>query len=121
MRVVVCLSITMTLALGVMLAAQGVDPAMLLKPPADTWPIYHGDYSGQRHSRLAQITPSNVSALTQVLKFDTGQNQQIKASPILVNGIIYVTSPDNLWAFDARTARQLWRYTNPMNNAFHIG
>jgi alcohol dehydrogenase (cytochrome c) len=111
----------MTLALGAMLAAQGIDPAMLLKSAADTWPIYHGDYTGQRHTRLAQITPSNVSTLTQVLKFDTGQNQQIKASPILVNGIIYVTTPDNLWAFDARTARQLWRYTNPMNNAFHIG
>src|SRR5215510_7728719 len=74
--------------------AQGVDPAMLLKPPADSWPTYHGEYSGQRHSRLTEITPANVSRLAQVWKFDTGQNQQIKASPILVNGIIFVSAPD---------------------------
>jgi alcohol dehydrogenase (cytochrome c) len=38
-----------------------------------------------------------------------------------VDGIIYVTTPDNLWAIDARTARELWHYTHPRNNAFHIG
>ena len=82
---------------------------------------YHGDDTGQRHSPLTQITPSNVSRLAQVWRFQTGQNTQIKASPILVNGILYVTTPDNLWAIDARTGRQLWHYASPMNNAFHIG
>src|SRR5258705_12273248 len=67
-----------------------------LKPPVDSWPTYPGDYSGQRHSLLKQITPSNVSQLSQVWKFQTGQNQQIKATSILVNGIIYVSTPDNL-------------------------
>ena len=38
--------------------AQGLDPSALLKPGADSWPTYHGDYSGQRHSRLTQITPA---------------------------------------------------------------
>ena len=71
-------------ALGAILMAQGVDPAMLLKPPADSWPTYHGDYSGQRHSRLTQITPANVNQLSQVWRFQTGQMQQIKASPFHV-------------------------------------
>ena len=31
-----------------LVAAQGLDPAALLKPPADSWPTYHGDYTGQR-------------------------------------------------------------------------
>src|SRR5438067_953261 len=44
-------------------ATQGLDPAALLKPAADSWPTYHGDYSGQRHSALTQITPANVSQL----------------------------------------------------------
>src|SRR5436309_10676541 len=114
------IAMAMAVALGAIVIAQGVDPAMLLKPPADSWPTYHGEYSGQRHSRLAQITPSNVNQLTQVWKFETGQNQ-IKATPIVVNGIIYITTPDNLWALDARTARQLWHYTYPKNDAFHIG
>jgi alcohol dehydrogenase (cytochrome c) len=101
--------------------AQSVDPAMLLKPPADSWPTYHGDYSGQRHSKLAQITPANVHQMTLAWAFQTNQSQQIKASPIVVNGVVYVTAPDNVWAIDARTARQLWRYTYPMNDGFHIG
>jgi alcohol dehydrogenase (cytochrome c) len=121
MRFLIGLSVV--IALAGMVAAQSfnVDPAMLLKPPADSWPTYHGDYSGRRHTRLTQITPSNVSGLTEVWRFQTGQNQQIKASPILVNGVIYLTTTDNLWAIDARTGRQLWHYRSPMNDAFHIG
>ena len=34
---------------------------------------------------------------------------------------MYVTMPDNIWAIDARTGRQIWRYTYPPNQAFHIG
>jgi alcohol dehydrogenase (cytochrome c) len=101
--------------------SQGLDPATLLKPPADSWPTYHGDYSGQRHSRLKQITPDNVHQLTLTWAFQTGQPAQIKSSPILVNGVMYVTTPDNVWAIDARTARQIWRYTYPTNQGFHIG
>jgi alcohol dehydrogenase (cytochrome c) len=101
--------------------AQSVDPAMLMKPPVDSWPTYHGDYSGQRHSKLSAITPSNVHQMTLAWAFQTNQTQQIKSTPILVNGVIYITAPDNLWAIDARTARQLWKYTYPTNNGFHIG
>jgi alcohol dehydrogenase (cytochrome c) len=101
--------------------AQGLDPAAILNPPADSWPTYHGDYSGQRHSRLTQITPANVGQLTLAWAFQTGQSAQIKSTPILVNGILYVTTPDNLWALDARTAHQLWQYRYPDNTGFHIG
>ena len=79
-----------------------VDPSALLKPAADSWPTYHGDYTGQRHSRSTQITPANVHQLTLAWAFQTNQPQQIKATPILVNGVIYLTTPDNLWAIDAR-------------------
>src|SRR6266478_3978569 len=101
--------------------AQGLDANALLKPTPDSWPIYHGDYSGQRHSRLTQITPANVHQLTLAWAFQTGQTQQIKSTPIMVNGVIYVTAPDNIWALDGRSARQLWRYTYPANQGFHIG
>ena len=39
----------------------------------------------------------------------------------VANGVVYVTTPDNLWAIDARSGRQIWRYTYPMNDGFHIG
>jgi len=109
------------LACSAVLTAQTLDPAALLKPPTDSWPTYHGDYSGQRHSRLTQITPDNVDKMTLAWSFQTGQTQQIKASPILVDGVIYITTPDNIWALDARSAKQLWRYTYPTNQGFHIG
>src|SRR5215813_6251523 len=67
-----------------------------VKPLVDAWPTYHGDYSGQRHSPLTQITLANVNQLAEVWRFQTGQMQQIKASPIVVNGILYVSTPDNL-------------------------
>ena len=38
------------MALPAGLSAQGVDARMLLHPPADSWPTYHGDYSGRRYS-----------------------------------------------------------------------
>jgi len=85
--------------------AQGLDPATLLNPPADSWPTYHGDYTGRRHSKLTQITPDNVHQLTVAWTFQTGAGAGIKASPILVNGVIYLTMPDNIWAIDARSGR----------------
>jgi alcohol dehydrogenase (cytochrome c) len=102
-------------------AAQGLDPDTVAKPPADSWPTYHGDYSGQHHSGLTQITPANVHQLTLAWAFQTGGAAQIKATPILVSGIVYVTMPDNLWAIDARSGRQLWHYAYPANQGFHIG
>lgn len=93
----------------------------LLYPPADAWLTYHGEYNGQRHSQLTGITPENVGNLVQVWQFQTDQNQAIKASPILVDGVLYLTTPDNLWAIDARTGKQRWHYHHPLNNAFHIG
>jgi len=116
---------SLTLGIGLVLtalgSAQGVDPKDLLHPPTDSWLNFHGGYSGQRHTSLAGITPQNVGSLHQVWRFQTGQNQSIKASPILANGILYVTTPDNIWAVDARTAKTLWHYENPPNTAFHIG
>jgi alcohol dehydrogenase (cytochrome c) len=98
---------------------QGVDPSLLAKPQADSWLNYHGDYSGKRHSPLTQITPQNVSRLTQAWRFQT--QGQIKGSPVLANGVMYITTTDNLWAFDVQTNRELWHYTHPRTNAFSIG
>jgi alcohol dehydrogenase (cytochrome c) len=109
------------LLLGGSAAAQGVEPSALLQPAADSWLTYHGDYSGRHHSPLTQITPANVGQLSLAWAFQTGQTQQIKATPILANGVVYVTTPDNLWAIDARNGRQIWRYAYPMNDGFHIG
>lgn len=102
------------------LAAQATDE-MLLHPPADSWPMYHGDYSGRRHSALNQITRQNVRNLSLAWAFQTNQGAGIKSSPILVDGILYFTVPDNVWAVDARSGRQIWHYNERTTQGEHIG
>jgi alcohol dehydrogenase (cytochrome c) len=104
---------------GLPIGAQNIDPKELLSPPADTWLTYHGTYDGQRHSKLSQITPENVGRLKQVWHFQSSQT--LKASPIVAEGVIYITAPDNLWAVDSRTGKELWHHQHTKNNAFHIG
>src|ERR1041385_5239969 len=45
-------------------SAGGLDPAILLKPLADSWPTYSGDYTGRRFSSLAQINRNTVKNMT---------------------------------------------------------
>jgi alcohol dehydrogenase (cytochrome c) len=101
--------------------AQGVDAQTLLHPPVDSWPGYHGDYSGRRHSSLMQITSRNVKNLSLAWAFQTNQTGEIKSSPLLVDGILYFTIPDNVWAVDARSGHEIWHYTYPPNHGLHIG
>jgi len=112
------------LLVGVMWAAaeaQDVSEDLLRQPTRDSWPTYHGDYSGRHHSAQTQITPANVSRLGLAWAFQTNTAQSIKSTPIVVNGVIYVSTPDNVWAIDARSGRQLWRYSYPPNAGFKIG
>ncbi len=105
--------------------AQGLTPSELLKPPADSWPTYNGDYSGQRFSPLTQIDSSNVHTLSLAwaTRFTAGSggggNVSIKSTPLMVNGILYFTSPNNVWAADARTGRELWHYQYPAKHREH--
>jgi alcohol dehydrogenase (cytochrome c) len=101
--------------------AQNLDPSQLLHPGADTWPVYHGDYSGQRHSSLTQIAPGNINKLSLAWAFQTGQTAGIKATPLLVNGILYFTVPENIWAVDARSGHQIWHYRTTPRTGDHIG
>ena len=99
--------------------AQGLDPAALLKPPTDTWPTYNGDYSGKRFSTLDQINATNISSLTLAWVFQS-HSAAIKSTPLEVNGILYFSVPDNVWAVDARFGRSIWHYERK-SEGHHIG
>ena len=99
-------------------AAQGLDPALLLKPATDTWPTYNGDYSGRRFSSLDQINLSNIGSLTLAWIFPA--HLEIKSTPLEVNGILYFTAPDNVWAVDARFGREIWHYERK-SEGDHVG
>jgi alcohol dehydrogenase (cytochrome c) len=81
-----------------------------LKDPTK-WLTYSGEYNGQRHSPLTQITPENVTRLAASWTFQTGLPGNFQATPIVLDGVIYITgNSNNVWAIDARTGRQIWRY-----------
>ncbi len=99
--------------------AQGLDAAALLKPATDTWPTYNGDYSGARYSTLNQINAKNIGSLTLAWAFRTHGNV-LKSTPLEVNGILYFSAPDNVWAIDARFGREIWHYQRT-SEGDHIG
>ena len=85
-----------------------------LKNPA-RWLTFSGDYTGQRHSPLTQLTPRNVAGLVPQWVFQTDipglPGRGIENSPIVVDGVLYVTGNNNqAWAVDAGTGRPLWNY-----------
>src|SRR6202451_3804248 len=94
---------------GLAALAQGLQPDVLLQPPTDTWPTYNGDYSGRRYSPLDQINRSNAGSLTLAWAFQAN-SAALKSTPLEVNGILYFSVPDHVWAVDARTGDSLWHY-----------
>ena len=73
------------------------------------WPTFNGDFSGQRHSELAQINQGNVSHLTLAWVAQPG-SVGIKSTPLVLNGLLYYTTPDNVWAADAHTGQTIWHF-----------
>lgn len=78
------------------------------------WLTYSGDYSGQRHSPLTQITPANVRRMAPAWTFQTEtttRGRGFETTPLIDDGVLYVTGSNNLaWAIDARSGRAFWQY-----------
>lgn len=107
--------------------AQTLDPAKLLAPPTDSWPSFNGDYSGRRFSPLTSITAANVQSLSLawVHRINAASSGpfpgSIKSTPVVVDGVMFFTVPDHVWAIDARTGRELWHFAWPSRGGIHIG
>ena len=56
-----------------------------------------------------------------MFRTDTGAGSTIKSTPLMVNGVLYFTVPDHVWAVDARTGRQLWHYQWQTTGGNHLG
>ena len=111
-------TLTAALALSVPLAAtaQGdVDDPRLIAAGAEraNWITYGRDYSNQRFSPLAQIDAANVAKLRPAWIFQSGVSATFQATPIVIDGVMYVALPFNhVVALDAASGRELWRYTH---------
>ncbi len=89
----------------------------LAKGTADDsgWVTYGGSYDNSRYSPLADINRNNVKGLTASWIFQTGVAGQLEASPIVADGVLYLTAAfNNLYALDAKTGDTLWHYEHQM-------
>ncbi|HXV60022.1 MAG TPA: PQQ-binding-like beta-propeller repeat protein, partial [Vicinamibacteria bacterium] len=83
----------------------------LEKPEAENWLMYRGNYAGWGFSPLDQIHRGNVSKLVPVWTFSTGVTDGHESPPIVNDGVLYVTTPQNqVLAFEAASGELLWRY-----------
>lgn len=78
------------------------------------WLHYGGTEDGSRYSPLAQITKENVSQLEVAWTYNTGdatERSQIQCQPIVVNGLLYGSTPTlNVFAVNAATGEEFWRF-----------
>lgn len=75
------------------------------------WPSYGQDYSSKRFSSATQINTKNVKDLTQAWVYKSGITASFQATPIVQNGVMYLSLPFNhVVALNAKTGKQLWRY-----------
>ena len=114
--------------------------ALAAQIPTDSWPTYHGDYTGRRYSTIKQINTTNVKGLTLAWIYrvnasragaivggegpdaaPAGGAPAIKSTPLMINGTLYFSVPDHVYAIDARTGRDVWHFAWRTRGGDHIG
>jgi PQQ-dependent dehydrogenase (methanol/ethanol family) len=108
---------------------QGIDFSRLVDPKPGDWLTYNGKLGGNRYSELTQINTSNVNNLGVKWTFaiplwaqllpDTPyfvENMKyfgLETTPLVADGVMYLTGPHQAFALDAVTGRPIWRYSRP--------
>jgi alcohol dehydrogenase (cytochrome c) len=88
---------------------------LLTRPVGANWTSYNGDYTGRRFSSLHEISAANVAQLRAAWAFHPGNSQRLEATPVVVRGVMYVTSANDVFALDARTGRVVWHHQRPVS------
>jgi alcohol dehydrogenase (cytochrome c) len=98
----------------------------LLRPAGDKyrrvtsdvdWPTYHGQLGGNRFTTLDQIHKGNVARLAPRWTYSLGATSRLQVTPVVVDGVMYVTSGNECHALDAGTGRLIWKYQRPRSKA----
>ena len=93
---------------------QPVTADRLKNPEDGNWLSIRRTYDGWGYSPLDQITTANVKGLKPVWIFSTGEPKVHEAAPLVNNGVMFVSTPNNqVIALDVRTGNLLWRYKRP--------
>lgn len=84
------------------------------------WAIYRGDKKGNQFAELGQINAANVHRLQPVWEYrtgDAGRRTSSYANPIMVDGLVYVSTPSlNAAAIDAKTGKAVWFFDSSQHN-----
>jgi PQQ-dependent dehydrogenase (methanol/ethanol family) len=91
-------------------APQFID--QILHPRAGDWPTYSGNVDGNRYSDLTGINVKNVGDLRPAW-IHSLPYFGLETTPLVVDGVMYVTGPNQVQALDGRTGREIWNYSRP--------
>ncbi len=84
-------------------------------PPSTNWISYNGDYSGRRYSSLSEINTKNVETLHAQWVFHSHNSDRLEVTPVVANGIMFVTAANDAFALDARSGRVIWHHAWPIS------
>ncbi len=86
----------------------------ILEPETGEWPTYNGDIRGNRLTTLDQITPANVQSLRPAWVFPVvGAPRDLEMTPLVSDGVMYITTLNTVIALDAEHGREIWRWQRP--------
>src|SRR2546428_6962001 len=88
--------------------------ALAAQPIGANWLSYNGDYTGRRFSSLDQIHPRNVGQLRAQWVFHASNSNSLEVTPVVFDGLMFVTSANDAFALDAQTGRSIWHYSRPV-------
>src|SRR5436189_2975451 len=88
--------------------------ALAAQPIGANWLSYNGDYTGRRFSSLDHIHPRNVGQLRAQWVFHASNSNSLEVTPVVFDGLMFVTSANDAFALDAQTGRSIWHYSRPV-------
>jgi alcohol dehydrogenase (cytochrome c) len=97
--------------------AVDVTQAMLNESAGDSrnWLQSNGSYAQTRYYPAKQISTANVAKLRPAFVFQTEVLESMETSPIVVDGVMYLTTSFNhVYAIDATTGAEYWHYKHKM-------
>jgi alcohol dehydrogenase (cytochrome c) len=108
------LALALVIAHGFARTGAPLKFADIERPRRGEWPTYHGTLSGNRFSPLDQINAATIQRLAPKWMFTIqGAPRPLQMTPVVVDGVMYVTSVNEAYALDARSGRQIWHYSRP--------
>src|SRR5215213_801434 len=103
-------------AIAAIVGALAVTSAQSGRYAGANWPLPLGDPGATRYSTLTQINTSNVSQLKRAWTFHT-QSGRFSGAPMIVDSVMYFSANNGVFALDAVTGTQIWKYVPDVSQA----